>query len=59
MTGCRVLWLCQIAVAQREDALRDADGDALEGPVGVLFQVELALEGVVHRLDQSSLERWP
>ncbi|MFG2511262.1 hypothetical protein [Streptomyces sp. NPDC048584] len=37
---------------QREDALSDADGDALEGAAAVLFQVELAFEGVVHRLDQ-------
>ncbi|MFD9514946.1 hypothetical protein ACFWB6_52335 [Streptomyces mirabilis] len=36
----------------REDALGDADCDALEGPAAVLFQVELAFEGVVDRLDE-------
>lgn len=39
---------------QREDTLRDADSDALEGSAAVLFQVELVLEGVVHRLGQLS-----
>jgi hypothetical protein len=37
---------------QRQDALGDGDGDAFEGPATVIFQVELALEGVVDRLDQ-------
>jgi hypothetical protein len=36
----------------REDALGDANGDALESPATVLFKVQLALEGVVDRLDQ-------
>jgi hypothetical protein len=38
----------------REDALGDTHGDALEGATAVLFQVQLALEGVVDRLDQLS-----
>ncbi|WP_284711684.1 hypothetical protein [Streptomyces rhizosphaericus] len=36
-----VLWLCRTAAG--EDGLSDADGDALEGPVAVRFQVELAM----------------
>jgi hypothetical protein len=35
-----------------QDALADADGDALEGPSAVGFEVELAFEGVVDRFDQ-------
>jgi hypothetical protein len=35
-----------------EDAPGDADSDALEGPAAVLFQVELAFEGVVDRFDE-------
>ena len=35
-----------------QDALGDADGDALEGAPAVGFEVELALEGVVDRFDQ-------
>ena len=35
-----------------QDALGDADGDALEGAAAVGFQIELAFEGVVDRLDQ-------
>ena len=34
-----------------EDALQDADGDAVNGAAAVLLQVELALEGVVDGLD--------
>ena len=30
-----------------QDALGDADGDCLEGPAAVGFQVELAFEGVI------------
>src|SRR6516165_9492801 len=37
---------------QGQDALADADGDAFEGAPTVGLQVELALEGVVHRFDQ-------
>ncbi|GAB2811511.1 hypothetical protein GCM10027176_15000 [Actinoallomurus bryophytorum] len=33
-------------------ALRDKYGDALDGACTVLFQVELAFEGVVHRFDE-------
>jgi hypothetical protein len=33
-----------------EDALRDADSDALEGPAAVSFQVELSLKRVIDRL---------
>jgi hypothetical protein len=36
----------------RQDALGDADADALGRAAAVVFQVELALEGVVDRLDQ-------
>jgi hypothetical protein len=36
----------------RQDALGDPDGDALEGPPAVFFQVKLALEGVVDRFDE-------
>src|SRR5258708_13397935 len=35
-----------------QDALGDPDGDALEGAPAVCFEVELAFEGVVDRLDQ-------
>ena len=41
---------------QREEALQDADGDAGGGAAAVPFQVELALEGVVDRLDD--LPQW-
>ncbi len=34
-----------------EDALQDADGDPGGGVAAVLFQVELAFEGVVDRFD--------
>src|SRR3954468_4798443 len=34
-----------------QDALPDADADSLGGMPAVLFEVELALEGVVDRLD--------
>jgi hypothetical protein len=37
---------------QGECALGDADGDALEAVRAMLFKVELALEGVVDRLDE-------
>ncbi|MGA6160817.1 hypothetical protein ACPEIC_46810 [Stenotrophomonas sp. NPDC087984] len=36
----------------RENALGDADGNGLEGPSTVLFQIELALERVIDGLDQ-------
>lgn len=36
----------------REHALSDADGDTFESPGPVLFEIELALERVVDRLDQ-------
>ena len=36
---------------QCEDALQDADNHALGGVAAVLFQVELAFEGVIDRLD--------
>jgi hypothetical protein len=36
---------------QSEDALQDAGGDTLDGAAAVAFQVELAFEGVVDRLD--------
>ena len=36
---------------QGEDALQDADGDALRGMPAVAFQVELAFEGFVDGLD--------
>lgn len=39
MTGCRVLWVVPDGCGQREDALGDADGNALEAPAAVLFQV--------------------
>jgi len=35
-----------------QDALGDADGYSFEGPPAVGFEVELAFEGVVDRLDQ-------
>src|SRR5216684_8741362 len=34
-----------------EDALQDADGDAVDGAAAVLLEVELAFEGVVDGLD--------
>jgi hypothetical protein len=34
-----------------EDALQDADGDAVDGPAAVAFEVELAFEGIVDGLD--------
>jgi|ERR1039458_3224883 hypothetical protein len=34
-----------------EDALQDPDGYSADGVTAVLFQVELAFEGVVDRLD--------
>src|SRR6266540_3015538 len=34
-----------------EDALQDAHGDSVAGPAAVAFEVELAFEGVVDRLD--------
>jgi hypothetical protein len=54
VTGWPVLWLCQIAAAIGQDALSDADRDALQAAAAVLFQVELALESVVDRLDELS-----
>src|ERR1700721_2280484 len=39
-----------------EDALQDADGDAVDGPAAVLLEVELAFEGVVDGLDD--LAQW-
>jgi hypothetical protein len=36
---------------QREDALHDADGQAAGGAAAVPFEVELALESLVDRLD--------
>src|SRR5271166_95959 len=41
---------------QGEDALQDADGDAVDGAPAVPFEVELALEGVVDGLDD--LPQW-
>jgi len=40
--------------------LGDADADAVDGAAAVLFQVELAFEGVVDRLDElaDGLEQW-
>ncbi|GAB1510593.1 hypothetical protein JCM33774_26350 [Actinophytocola sp. KF-1] len=45
---------------EREEALGDADSDALDGASAVLFEVELACEGVVDRLDEPAdrLEQW-
>jgi hypothetical protein len=40
-----------------EDALQDADGDALRGMAAVAFQVELALEGVVDGFDDLAQRR--
>ena len=37
--------------SQGEEALEHADGDAFDGPPAVAFQVELAFEGVVDRLN--------
>jgi hypothetical protein len=37
--------------SEGEDALQDADGDAVDGAAAVLLEVELALEGVVDGLD--------
>src|SRR5882757_10133795 len=39
-----------------EDALQDADGDAVDGAAAVLLEVELAFEGVVDGLDD--LPQW-
>src|SRR3954447_16695447 len=36
---------------QGEDALQDPHGDAGDGPAAVLFEVELAFEGLVDRFD--------
>jgi hypothetical protein len=36
----------------REDALGGPDGGAIEGRTAVLFQVDLALEGVADRFDE-------
>src|SRR3954454_24317196 len=36
---------------QGEDALQDPDGDAGDGPAAVLFEIELAFEGLVDRFD--------
>ena len=36
----------------RQDALGDADGDAGAAAAAMAFEVKLALEGVVDRLDQ-------
>src|SRR3982751_2553590 len=39
---------------QGQDALQDSDGDAGDGPAAVLFEVELAFEGLVDRFDALS-----
>lgn len=36
---------------QGQDGLQDANSDAIDGVSAVLFEVELAFEGVVDRLD--------
>src|SRR3954453_1388212 len=36
---------------QGEDALQDPDGDAGDGTATVLFEIELAFEGLVDRFD--------
>ena len=46
------VWLCQIAAVRARMRCSDPDGDALDGAAAVLFEVELALEGVVDRLDE-------
>ena len=42
---------------QGEDALQDADYHSAGGVAAVLFEVELAFEGLVDRLDD--LAQWP
>ena len=46
--------MCQIAAVRAEDALQDPYGDAGDGTAAVLFEVELAFEGLVDRFDALS-----
>ena len=51
MTWAPILSLCQIVVVRGEQSLADADDDPGGGMSAVLFEVELAFEGVVDGLD--------
>jgi hypothetical protein len=51
LTAWPIWKLCQIAAA-RARTRRAMHRDALDGACTVLFQVELAFEGVVYRLDE-------
>lgn len=42
---------------QREESLQDSDGDALRAVAAVLFQAELAFQGVVDRFDDLAQRR--
>jgi hypothetical protein len=53
---CAHDWLAGVVVVpdgcgEGEDALQDADGHAAGGAAVVPFKVELALEGLIDRLD--------
>ena len=45
-------WLCQMAAVRVRRRWGDADAEAFEGASAVLFQVQLACEGVVRRFDE-------
>src|SRR3954454_15846580 len=52
-------WLAGVPVVpdrggQGEDALQDTDGDAGDGAAAVVFEVELAFQGLVDRFDALS-----
>ena len=49
--GWPVQSLCQIAAGEGQDALHDPDPYPGRGAAAVLFQIELAFERVVDRLD--------
>jgi hypothetical protein len=51
MYRCAGLVVVPDRCGQGQDALQDADHDSGGGVSAVSFQVELALEGVVDRLD--------
>jgi hypothetical protein len=49
--GCAGLVVVPDRGGQREDALQDADKDAVRGVAAVSFQVKLTFEGLVDRFD--------
>jgi hypothetical protein len=52
MIGCPAWWLCQLAGVKTSSRWQDPNAHPVDGATAMTFQVQLALEGVVDRLDE-------